>query len=181
MSTAAHQETEGQTERVNRVLEGVLRIYSTSFKSCSSFLPMVEFALNNVEHWSAGRTPIYVNYSRHPRIPALLVVERSRSTNEISDAYSDAGPSASPDSMSTLYTSASAVLKYPREDGRGSSHIITSTLLNRVMNRTAAKTAVQGVRTRAAIRRQYRGLQLRVSPRGRHRHIPREPRRRDAP
>ncbi|RAW38204.1 hypothetical protein PC110_g5568 [Phytophthora cactorum] len=53
MSTAAHRKTEGQTERVNRVLEGVLRIYSTSFKSWSSFLPMVEFALNNAELFSS--------------------------------------------------------------------------------------------------------------------------------
>ncbi|KAG4245878.1 hypothetical protein PC116_g6319 [Phytophthora cactorum] len=99
MSTAAHRKTEGQTERVNRVLEGVLRIYSTSFKSWSSFLPMVEFALNNAEYATARLAPIYVNYSRHPRASALLVVECSRSTNKISDADSDADHSASPDSV----------------------------------------------------------------------------------
>ncbi|KAE9333692.1 hypothetical protein PR003_g13904 [Phytophthora rubi] len=54
MSTAAHPETDGQTERVNRVLEDVLRSYATSFASWSSFLPMTEFALNNSTHASTA-------------------------------------------------------------------------------------------------------------------------------
>ncbi|KAG3232768.1 hypothetical protein PI124_g22153 [Phytophthora idaei] len=75
MSTAAHPETDGQTERANRVLEDVLRSYATSFASWSSFLPLAEFALNdNAIHASTGLTPFFVNNARHPRIPALLAV-----------------------------------------------------------------------------------------------------------
>ncbi|KAE8988964.1 hypothetical protein PF005_g10747 [Phytophthora fragariae] len=77
MSTAAHPETDGQTERVNRVLEDVLRSYTTSFASLSSFLPMAEFALNNSTHASTGLTPFFVNNARHPRVPALLAVRSS--------------------------------------------------------------------------------------------------------
>ncbi|KAE9014968.1 hypothetical protein PR002_g14076 [Phytophthora rubi] len=74
MSTAAHPETDGQTERVNRVLEDVLRSYATSFASWSSFLPLAEFALNNAEHASTGVTPFFANNARHPRVPALIAV-----------------------------------------------------------------------------------------------------------
>ncbi|KAE9171268.1 hypothetical protein PF005_g27214 [Phytophthora fragariae] len=74
MSTAAHPETDGQTERVNRVLEDVLRSYATSFASWSSFLPLAEFALNNAEHVSTGLTPFFANNARHPRVPALIAV-----------------------------------------------------------------------------------------------------------
>ncbi|KAE8964889.1 hypothetical protein PR002_g28847 [Phytophthora rubi] len=77
MSTAAHPETDGQTERVNRVLEDVLRSYATSFASWSSFLPMAEFALNNSTHASTGLTPFFVNHARVPRVPALLAVRSS--------------------------------------------------------------------------------------------------------
>ncbi|KAE8875292.1 hypothetical protein PF003_g40586 [Phytophthora fragariae] len=74
MSTAAHPKTDGQTERVNRVLEDVLRSYATTFASWSSFLPLAEFALNNAEHASTGLTPFFANNARHPRVPALIAV-----------------------------------------------------------------------------------------------------------
>ena len=74
MSTAAHPETDGQTERVNRVLEDVLRSYATSFTSWSAFLPLAEFALNNAVHASTGLTPFFANSARHPRVPTLLAV-----------------------------------------------------------------------------------------------------------
>ncbi|KAF1323549.1 reverse transcriptase, partial [Globisporangium splendens] len=77
MSTAAHPETDGQTERVNRVLEDVLRSYATSFGEWSEFLPLAEFALNNSTHVSTGHTPFNVNYGLHPRVPASLVGEVS--------------------------------------------------------------------------------------------------------
>ncbi|GMF41007.1 unnamed protein product [Phytophthora fragariaefolia] len=76
MSTASHPETDGQTERANRVVEDVLRSFATSFRSWSSFLPMVEFVINNAEHASTGLTPFYINFGRHPRVPALLGMER---------------------------------------------------------------------------------------------------------
>jgi hypothetical protein len=77
MSTSDHPESDGQTERANRVIEEILRGYVHSFSSWSEFLPMVEFAINNSVHASTTHTPFYVNGLRHPRIPALLESESS--------------------------------------------------------------------------------------------------------
>ena len=72
MSTPDHPESDGQTERANRVLEEILRGYVHSFTNWSEFLPMVEFAINNSVHASTTHTPFFVNGLRHPRVPALL-------------------------------------------------------------------------------------------------------------
>ena len=72
MSTADHPQTDGQTERANRVLEEILRGYVQSFSAWSTFLPMVEFAINNSVHATTSHTPFYMNGLRHPRLPTLL-------------------------------------------------------------------------------------------------------------
>lgn len=72
MSTSDHPQTDGQTERTNRVLEEILRSYAHSFTHWSAQLSMVEFAINNSVHASTGHTPFFVNGLRHPRTPALL-------------------------------------------------------------------------------------------------------------
>jgi len=71
-STADHPQSDGQTERVNRVLLDILRSYATTFPHWSDFLLMVEFAINNAVHAWTGQTPFYVNGLRHPRLPHLL-------------------------------------------------------------------------------------------------------------
>ena len=72
MSTSDHPETDGQAERVNRVLEEILRGYVQSYPDWSEFLPMVEFAINNSVHASTAHTPFFVNGLRHPRLPTQL-------------------------------------------------------------------------------------------------------------
>ncbi|POM81730.1 Pol protein [Phytophthora palmivora] len=73
MSTADHPQTDGQTERVNRVLEDTLRsICAEAPRSWSDQLRMVEFALNNAVHASTGFTPFYLNGLRHPQVPLTL-------------------------------------------------------------------------------------------------------------
>ncbi|GMF82065.1 unnamed protein product [Phytophthora fragariaefolia] len=72
MSTVDHPQTDGQTERVNRVLVDALKSYAHSFYHWSDCLPMAEFAINNSVHVSTGHTPFYVNALRHPRVPSVL-------------------------------------------------------------------------------------------------------------
>ncbi|KAG6617742.1 pol protein [Phytophthora cinnamomi] len=70
MSTADHPQMDGQTERVNRVLEDTLRsICAENPRTWAERLPMVEFALNNAVHASTGFTPFYLNGLRHPQVP----------------------------------------------------------------------------------------------------------------
>ena len=72
MSTADHPQTDGQTERVNRVLEELLRSYAHSFAHWSDQLSLAEFAMNNSVHASTSHTPFFVNGLRHPRVPIRL-------------------------------------------------------------------------------------------------------------
>ncbi|KAG2900188.1 hypothetical protein PC118_g8985 [Phytophthora cactorum] len=70
MSTADQPQTDGQTERVNRVLEDTLRsVCAAAPRTWSERLPVVEFTLNNAVHASTGLTPFYLNGMRHPRVP----------------------------------------------------------------------------------------------------------------
>ena len=78
MSTADHRQTGGQTERVNRVIEYILRsVCAQTPKRWSSKLPVVEFALNNVVHASTGYTMFYVIGLSHLRVPLTILLRGS--------------------------------------------------------------------------------------------------------
>jgi len=68
MSTAFHPQTDGQTERVNQILEQYIRIYcSYQQDDWASFLPSASFAYNNAEHATTRVSPFFANYGYHPR------------------------------------------------------------------------------------------------------------------
>lgn len=67
-STAFHQQTDGQTERTNRVINEMLRHWvNHRGNDWDQYLTIVEFAINNAVHHSTGFSPFYLNQGRHPR------------------------------------------------------------------------------------------------------------------
>uniref|UniRef100_A0A8C5MDR7 Gypsy retrotransposon integrase-like protein 1 n=1 Tax=Leptobrachium leishanense TaxID=445787 RepID=A0A8C5MDR7_9ANUR len=75
LSSSFHPQTNGQTERVNQILEQHLRCY-TSFLQDDwlDLLPSAEFSYNSRKHSSIHSSPFYVNYGFHPTaIPNIPV------------------------------------------------------------------------------------------------------------
>ncbi|QRW07680.1 Transposon Tf2-1 polyprotein [Ceratobasidium sp. AG-Ba] len=67
-STAYHPQTDGQTERLNQVVEMYLRHYvSHRQDDWVGLLPLAEFAYNNGVNASTGKTPFFANYGFHPK------------------------------------------------------------------------------------------------------------------
>jgi len=68
MSTAFHPESDGQTERINQVIESYLRSYCNYEQNdWASMLAMAEYAYNNSKHSSTKISPFYANYGFEPR------------------------------------------------------------------------------------------------------------------
>ncbi|KAG3186663.1 hypothetical protein PC128_g12880 [Phytophthora cactorum] len=104
-STADHPQTDGQTERVNRVLGDLLKSYAHSFQQWSDCLPMAEFAINNSVRASTGYTPFYVNAMRHSRLPSMLrMVAPSLSGGGSMVASEQPQKSADTDTVSAMTT-----------------------------------------------------------------------------
>jgi hypothetical protein len=70
MSAASHPQTDGQTERSNRVLEDYLRHYiSPSQDDWDEWLPQADFSVNNAWQKSIKNTPFMLNFGQQPRTP----------------------------------------------------------------------------------------------------------------
>ena len=74
MSTAFHPETDCQTERTNRTLEQILRIF-VSYKQddWDHYLAFAEFAYNNAKQKSTSMSPFYLTSGQNPKTPAALL------------------------------------------------------------------------------------------------------------
>jgi hypothetical protein len=77
MSSAFHPQTDGNTERVNRVLEDMMRHYIDPTQTTwDSLLPLVEFAINSSHHESVQATPFVLNYGKMPKLPLDLAMNQ---------------------------------------------------------------------------------------------------------
>jgi hypothetical protein len=69
-SSAYHPQTDGQTERVNQILEDMLRACVIQYgKSWDQCLPLAEFSYNNSFHSSLQMAPFEALYGRRCRTP----------------------------------------------------------------------------------------------------------------
>jgi transposase InsO family protein len=67
LSSSYHPQTDGQTERVNQVLEQYLRCFVNYHQdNWVDLLPVVEFAYNNTFQESIHQTSFFTNYGYHP-------------------------------------------------------------------------------------------------------------------
>jgi len=67
LSTAWHPQTDGQTERTNRTLEGFLRVFLQADKAqWETLLPAIELAYNCTPHASSGRSPFETMIGENP-------------------------------------------------------------------------------------------------------------------
>ena len=87
-STSFHPQTDGTTERMNRVIEEVMRCFvNDDHTNWEEMLPLVTFAINNSKCDATKETPFFLNHGTHPttmntiftpteKLPTLDVVLR---------------------------------------------------------------------------------------------------------
>ncbi|MBW0480152.1 hypothetical protein O181_019867 [Austropuccinia psidii MF-1] len=76
LSTAYHPETDGQTERVNQLLEQYLWIYVSYHQyDWNTWLPLSEFAYNNSDHSSTKQSPFFTVYARDPQFDSVHITQ----------------------------------------------------------------------------------------------------------
>ena len=83
MSSAYHPQTDGQTERVNQVLEQYLRC-SINYHQDNwvDLLPLAEFVYNNTIQDSTKQMPFFANYGHHPRFNQFQLSTSKNPTTE---------------------------------------------------------------------------------------------------
>src|SRR5262249_44047757 len=82
LSTAFHPQTDGQTERVNQVLEQYLRVFSAYQQdNWQDLLAYAEFSYNNATHTSIGKSPFFANQGFHPKTASTAASPAHDATN----------------------------------------------------------------------------------------------------
>ncbi len=88
LSTSFHPQTDGQTERLNRVLEDTLRHYvNATCDDWDKYLSCAEFAINSAVNASTGFAPFELAYGELPCTPLTMEVTKDHLTKgeEIAD------------------------------------------------------------------------------------------------
>ncbi|MBW0550161.1 hypothetical protein O181_089876 [Austropuccinia psidii MF-1] len=76
LSTAYHPETDGQTERVNQILEQYLWLYVSYHQDhWSTWLPLAEFFYHNSDHSSTKQSLFFTFYGRDPQFDSVHITQ----------------------------------------------------------------------------------------------------------
>ena len=68
LSTAFHPQSDGQTERINQVLEQYKdAMFQNHQDDWVSWIQVAQFAYDNQDHSATGYSPFFVNFGKHPR------------------------------------------------------------------------------------------------------------------
>lgn len=74
-STANQPQTDGQTERMNRLIADILRCFVNHKQdNWAALLPICEYAINNSQQASTGNSPFFLNYGFNPKVPADFIL-----------------------------------------------------------------------------------------------------------
>ena len=80
MSTAYYFQTDGQSERVNQILEQYLHCYVNELQDdWARLLSSAEFTYNSAAHEGTKTSPFYLEYDRHPKAGPTLIKNLQRS------------------------------------------------------------------------------------------------------
>lgn len=86
LSIAYHPETDGQTERINSILNQYLHVYTSYMQeNWPELLVTAEFAHNNAVHSATGVTPFFANTDMHPRTAHLEALFITDSPTELTE------------------------------------------------------------------------------------------------
>ncbi|MBW0487590.1 hypothetical protein O181_027305 [Austropuccinia psidii MF-1] len=76
LSTAYHPETDGQTERVNQILEQYLWMYVSYHQDdWNTWLPLAKFPYNTSDHSSTKQSLFFTVYGRDPQFDSVHITE----------------------------------------------------------------------------------------------------------
>ncbi|MBW0503868.1 hypothetical protein O181_043583 [Austropuccinia psidii MF-1] len=78
LSTYFHPETDGQAERVNKILEQYLWMYVSYHQDdLHTWLPLAEFVYNNAENSSTNQSAFFTIYGRNPSFDSIHISQDS--------------------------------------------------------------------------------------------------------
>ncbi|OWY99524.1 LOW QUALITY PROTEIN: reverse transcriptase [Phytophthora megakarya] len=111
LHTADHPQTDGQTERVNCLLVDLLKSYAQSFHNWSDYLPMAEFAINNAAIPAATKDNVSVRGTDTEKIhaqagPDAITPEVSVPGADIPKSHAQSGTDATTSGESVQGTDA---------------------------------------------------------------------------